>query len=181
MARAGMRASGRQGGVTVIELMVVIAIVGVLAAVAIPAFDSIIKNNRRATVANELLASLMSARGESTKRGQTVRVCGTVDGAACANDGNWDKGWLVYADADGDATLDAGELIRRFVNDYPITVRSSAGALMSFPPFQRSVTAGNLTICDQRKVAYARVVVVERTGRARVAEKLGDGNAPTCP
>lgn len=61
-------------GFTIIELMITVAVVGVLAAVAFPSFNYTIKNNRVKTTASDLHTSLLYARSEAIKRNSDVTV-----------------------------------------------------------------------------------------------------------
>lgn len=62
-------------GVTLVELMTVVAIMAILAGVGVPAFQSLIASNRAHTGANDLLYGLSLARAESVRRNTTVRFC----------------------------------------------------------------------------------------------------------
>jgi type IV fimbrial biogenesis protein FimT len=57
-------------GFTLLELMITIAIAGILVGVAIPSFTSIITSNRLTAYANELVTALNLARNEAVKRGR---------------------------------------------------------------------------------------------------------------
>ena len=40
---------------------------------------------------------------------------------------------------------------------------------------------GELTFCDIRGADHARVVIIDISGRPRVAHQAADGGTPTCP
>ncbi len=92
-------------GFTMIELLVTIGIVGILAALAVPNFQSSLHKNRAMGFANDLSAALNMARSEAIKRGQSVTVCTaalnnsdvvvTDLNAACSAVA-WTQGWLVF-------------------------------------------------------------------------------------
>jgi type IV fimbrial biogenesis protein FimT len=86
-------------GVSIIEVLIVVAIAAILTGIAIPAFNVFIGNTRTSTIANEFVSALNLARSEALKRGQDVYVCRSSDGTSCAASGAWGQGWLV---ADGD-------------------------------------------------------------------------------
>ena len=64
----------KSSGFTILELMITIAVVGVLAAVALPSFNYTIQNNRVKTAASDAHMSLLLARSEAIKRNNNVRV-----------------------------------------------------------------------------------------------------------
>ena len=184
-------ASLRARGFTILELMIVIAIVGVLASLAFPAFGELIKNSRRTTVVNELSASLMLARAEAAKRGQPVSVCGMTDGGgtSCTGGTNWDYGWMVFLDPNGDGAIAAvGDVLRKYVVEYAdLKVRTSDNGTGHFTlrSFNQSSTTGKITVCDKRGATRSRQIEVAGSGRASVylnnSEDTTNGRALTCP
>jgi type IV fimbrial biogenesis protein FimT len=75
-------------GFTLIELMLVVAIVGVLAVFGLPAMRDLIVANRMKTLSLDIYSSLALARSEAVKRN-----VGSV--SMIANGGNWQSGWTV--------------------------------------------------------------------------------------
>lgn len=86
-------------GFTLIELMVVVAIVAILATLAAPSFVDMLRRNRLSTAVSALQVSLSLARSEAVKRGADARV--TV--AANTSAGVWTNGWTVFVDGTGTA------------------------------------------------------------------------------
>lgn len=80
-------------GFTLVEVMIVLAVMGMIAAIAVPSFKSIINTNSLATQANDLVGALNYARSEAVKRRQTVTLTSN-------NGNNWKDGWAI-ALADG--------------------------------------------------------------------------------
>ncbi|ANQ86081.1 GspH/FimT family pseudopilin [Azoarcus olearius] len=56
-------------------MIVVLALIGILAGIAVPAFDSIIARTRLSTAANDVLLGLNVARSEAVRRNATVYFC----------------------------------------------------------------------------------------------------------
>ncbi len=85
-------------GVTLFEMLVVMGIVGILMAIAIPSYNYVTRSNRMAAEINGLLGDLQYARSEAIREGQSVTVCVSTDGSTCST-GNtaWNSGWIVTA------------------------------------------------------------------------------------
>ena len=66
------RARVRRHGFTLLELMIALAIAGVLAAMATPSFAELLARQRLQAVAHQLQADIALARQEASRRGQTV-------------------------------------------------------------------------------------------------------------
>jgi prepilin-type N-terminal cleavage/methylation domain-containing protein len=107
-------------GFTLIEVMVVVAISAILLALAIPSFQTMIRNNRISSASNSMLAAMDLARSEAVRRSTIVTVCRSLNpeavNAACSSAANanypandWASGWIVFAKAAGNANNDTFE------------------------------------------------------------------------
>lgn len=75
-------------GFTLVELMIAIAILGILSAIALPNLRVYVLNQRVKSAAFELHAALMYARSESIKRNGDVVM---------STSGTWENGWSITA------------------------------------------------------------------------------------
>jgi type IV fimbrial biogenesis protein FimT len=73
-----------QKGFTLIELMITLALLGILMGLAVPNFAQMLRDNRAASELNVFVSMFNFARGEAAGRGQATRVEGPL-----AGDGSW--------------------------------------------------------------------------------------------
>jgi type IV fimbrial biogenesis protein FimT len=103
-------------GYTIVELMTVVAIIAITLTIGLPSFLDVIRTSQMSTRTNDFIAAVALARSEATRRNRTAEICARASDTACATTGGaaaWTQGWIVWADADEDSTLDApGEIVR---------------------------------------------------------------------
>jgi len=128
-------------GFTLVELILVFLLIGILTAVALPQFSTVLNRSRQASAVNALAIDLNYARSEAIKRNQYVFVCpgkpskDSLKPAACGND--WNEGWQIVADIDGKGDVDGNDLLLRVhdaVSSIEITVGGNAGNGLRFNP-----------------------------------------------
>lgn len=180
--------AGFTPGFTLIELMVTIAVIGMLLSFAVPSFEQIMADGRRTSDVNELLLSLNLARSEALKRGRHVTICKSSNGTSCAGTTTpWKKGWIVFVN-NGSAnvdTLDAGEEIllakTELKRNIELTPNAAVADFASFRPDGRVNAAAAFTVCDDRGADHARGVFISATGRPTAGHEHPDGSALACP
>ena len=89
----------RIGGFTLFELMVTLAVAALILSLGVPGFRSFIQNNRATTHTNDLVTALNLGRSEATRRGVTILLCSSSDGATCSGSNDWSSGWIVRRSA----------------------------------------------------------------------------------
>lgn len=167
----------RVSGFTLIEMVVVVAILAILASIALPSYRSLIANNRVVASTNDLIADLALARSEAAKRGGTsvVTVCASSDGSSCSGATDWSGGRLVFVDGGTQGAVDGTDsttMLRnsRAVSELVITSGgfSTAGFISySADGSISSNLPGTITICSSGLIG--RVVSISNIGRTSVA------------
>lgn len=188
-AMSGMPIKNRCTGYTMMEILIVITIVAILAAIATPSFKYVTASNRIASEVNALLVDMQFARSQAIKEGQTVTVCTSTNGTACAGTNTWQGGWIVFLDSNGDQTVQAGEIVLRvqpaftggdiFVASTPTFSYSTFNRLGYAPT--GSPAAINISLHDTtNNAAWTRCLAVNPIGAA-ITEKIGEQKYGTTP
>lgn len=166
-------------GFTLLELMITLSIAALLMTVAVPSYQSLMKESHLTAQANELMTALYYARSEAVKQGMRVTLCKSSDGATC-NGGNWQDGWIVFSDTGTAGYIDSGdEILRVFpgLKESSLKGGSNFSSRVSYLRNGRSQGNNNLpngtfTLCNQ---ISARKIIINTSGRPRVEK------AAACP
>jgi type IV fimbrial biogenesis protein FimT len=172
---------GRERGFTLLELLVTIAVLAILAAVALPSFSNMIRQNRSASEANNFLSILTYARSESIKRNRNVTLCkvndtsacGGIDLSACScdNSASWNSGIMVYTRDDADENDIPLQVVVPFSTNSSIVGNSNFVNTITYTASGQSTQSGRFTISPANNSncpACKREVIVSTTGRPRI-------------
>lgn len=167
----------QEQGVSLLETMVVVAIVAVLVVTGIPSIVDLIRDTKRDSSVLNMVSSLNYARSEAIRRGCRVTVCPSMYGRDCNGDVRWETGWIVFTDPNANGRVDLGELILR-VNASAVgeTIRGSKHRITYQGSGFSLGFMDTLRVCDSRGLAQARSIVVNMPGRVMVGR-----GATACP
>ncbi|MGA8031711.1 MAG: GspH/FimT family pseudopilin [Casimicrobiaceae bacterium] len=171
-------------GMTLIELLVALAIVGVVLSSSLPNWGEFLAERQQRDLADALMQTLMLARSEAIKRGTRVGVCPAAGDGCSAGPAGWETGWIIFADTDHNGNLGIAEpvIAREPAASQRVTVRGnrpvadyvSYTSLGQARRIDGALQMGTFTVC--RPGASARKVVLASGGRVRIADAT-----ETCP
>ena len=186
-------------GVTLVELMITITVVGIVLAVGVPGFSAFFQNSRMTGAANDLVSSMHLARSEALLRRIPVVICPSTNTAdlepTCDGAGDLSAGWLVYADINENAQRDADDIVISVRGALPEQIAGNSVLAGGGPPvyiafgtdgFRTDLTGvgtasvTNLQLCDDRGDqlisggrAAGRWIRISATGHPRVFAQYG--------
>lgn len=178
-----MKKFAANNGFTLIELMITLVVVIILAAIAAPSFNAMIRENRLTTQANNLLGTLQLAKSEAIRRGVQVTMIPESN-----TPGVWHQGWRVFTDwnrnetfnGDANATdcsVEGQDCYLLFQESIGNNLSINSGEYDDWIAFSPSgevlvkgggLPIGNFTICTPD--TNGRRIVINNAGRMRVQE-----------
>lgn len=155
--------SRAERGFTLVELLIVLAILGVLFGLALPALGEAVARYQLRSTRDALLASLHNARTTAIRHHLTVDLCPSRDGHTCALMEDWSFGWVGRERASGVAFDLSGPIHPR--------IAAARGIHRGKVAFQDTGTSGGMnqyiTLCLRGKAGTALSLVISNTGRTR--------------
>lgn len=135
----------RRGGFTLVELMVAVAVIGILAAIGVPSMTALINANRVSSAAGELTAAMQIARSEAVRRNDRVSVCGN---AACTST-DWSEVVIVHPNP----TADDPAVIRSTAAPAGVTITGPAAGVVFRPS---GVITSGASVCVPVNNSYSQ-------------------------
>lgn len=156
-------------GFTLLEALVVLALLGILSALAAPSYTGMRQRHQMQSQAEQFQASLMLARSEALRRQQRVTVCVRDAADGCAQAGSWAQGWVVFVEESNPTLRDPSDTILQLQGALPGFIAFTGNApvrhYVSYGPQGRSqrksgaFQAGTLRLCGAGQKHLWRVVV----------------------
>ena len=181
--------NSKRTGVTLIELMVTIAIMGIMITFGYSGYRSMAVRNQLSTHANIFLASLHRTRAEAVERQQRVTMCipkSATQLTECDKAGadDWTAGWVIFVDdpiRDGIAD-NADELIyvhaplagkttlkANQANFKNVISFTQSGVTRGIDGEVGAIKSGEIILCDaDDEITEHRVIHIRRSGSPSV-------------
>ncbi len=167
----------KQNGLSLVQLMMVLAIASVLTNIALPNFYRLYAHHNATVTINELLGQLRYARAHALGEGRHVSVCALSANDQCGRD--WSKGLALFYDDNADGVIaDSQDIFRVFPRrSQNATLTHNAGATAHYINYTpqgtstRKYSQGNLVYCPQPgQHQYGRSIVYSAAGRAYIGQ-----------
>ena len=165
-----------QHGLTLIELIVAIAVLGIVATVGLPGFQQLSARNEVAAEVLRLTSALAKTRSAAVTRRTTVTLCPTTDMIQCQISNNatgeaW-RATLAIFEGNGEA----GDLLLRTFGEsrlLSLSYRNDDRPVRYKALGRSGGHNGTFRLCGRREEGAS--VIVNNFGRVRV-----DSNRPDC-
>jgi type IV fimbrial biogenesis protein FimT len=168
----------RSAGFTLIEVMVVVAIIAILATLAVPSFARLIASTAVSGHVNTFMADARYARSEAMKRGRSVTMCRSdapeSSAPTCSSVGgtDWSNGWLIFIDTNSNGAFNGGEVLLRIQpqvsNSGGIATTGGAFNTFTYGPLGRSNNNGTLLVKGKGDFSGVnRNLIIDTVGRVR--------------
>lgn len=144
-------------GFTLVEMLIVIAVMGIMMTIAIPNYQTFMTQRRLNGAAREVMSDLMAARMQAITKNNRFRVI-VVDAAQ----------YQILDDANNNNAVDAGEAIQTKniqTNYHDVTLSKTANPI--FNPRGTATLGGTITVTNPRGSKY---VIVALNGRVRISD-----------
>ena len=186
MAQARRSCEKGRRGFTLVEALVVIAVLAILLGLAVPGWSGLRERQQLQAQAEDFWSSLMLARAQALLHQQHVSLCPSVAAGVCDPSAAWHVGWLVFVDSNRNGQREADERILQQRGSAPTGTRmvgnSTVNHLMGYGAEGRSENlsggfqAGTVRVCASGQ-GEGWQLVINAVGRPR----LEKADMPTCP
>jgi type IV fimbrial biogenesis protein FimT len=164
----------KQQGVTLTEVIVVVAIIGILTSIAVPSYRDTIERNRLKTVAEAVNSDMQFARAQAIKRSQNIVVSMTA-----GESGTWCYGLDTSACNCADTSCSVKKVLGATFSD---KVNMEASPTIDSLEFEfRRGTASGAGIVTFTTTQYTARIELDTVGQVRVCTPTGTVGLPGYP
>ncbi len=157
-------------GFTMVELIIVVVIIGILATIGFPSFQSFIANQQLTTTANNLQAFIQVARSESVKKSEYVVICPSADQTSCASSSSWTPSWIMFEDLDKNGDLDTDDKILKVENSIASTIGVTRTGKLVFTSVG-TISGGSTSFSlSNNLTSDVRYLCLELSGKSTVSK-----------
>lgn len=162
-------------GISLFELLVTLCILSILSFIVIPSFSALMNSYQVSLAREDMISAIQYSRLVAAQKNQRVVMRNTKD---------WNSGWIIFIDEDGDAKMDADEreiAIRGALQNIKIISNEPLKNYISFigtgesrlasPKSNGGLQMGSLSICHADQDLAGFKLFLSRAGRLR-SEKL---------
>ncbi len=144
-------------GFTLIEVLIVLAVVGIMAAIATPGYSTFMAQRRLNGAARQVMTDMLLARQQAVSQNHEFKVFFSGNGYE----------YTILSDSDNDGTADTGEttVVKNIQTDYYDVTFSALADPVFYPRGTADTTTVTLTSAKTGGVKYVKAAL---TGRVKI-------------
>jgi type IV fimbrial biogenesis protein FimT len=100
----------KQNGLTLIELLIYIAILGIITALSVSGFQSLISHKKSDAYLEQLKAFISVAQKIAIDRKQAVTICPSINQNGC-DTSDWSMGLIMFLDMNSDRKIESNDAL----------------------------------------------------------------------